>query len=104
MNIHSEIEISCTADCDYCMIIISSSISSLQSSMICCLQHIDISQCITLYALTFYGQQHYTCKIKFYGKWVHYDGLKEKQCPGSSLFEQYTAQLGTPLHCFYVQL
>ena len=57
-----------------------------------------------LYALTFYGRQHYTCKIRFYGKWVYYDGLKEKQCPGSGLFEQHTAQLGTPSHCFYVQL
>ena len=27
---------------------------------------------------------------------VHYDGLKEKQYPGSGLFEQHTAQLGTP--------
>jgi len=42
--------------------------------------------------------------IRLYGKWVHYDGLKEKQCPGSGLFEQHTAQLETPSHCFYVQL
>ena len=58
----------------------------------------------TLYALTFYGRQHYTCKIRFFGKWVYYDGLQEKQCPGSGLFEQHTAQLGMPSHCFYVQL
>lgn len=30
--------------------------------------------------------------------------VKEKQCPVSGLFEQHKAQLGTPSHCFYVQL
>ena len=41
--------------------------------------------------------------VKYVGKWIHYDGMKEKQCPGSGLF-QHNAQLGTPSHCFYVQL
>ena len=61
----------------------------------------------TLYGLTFYvrHRQHYTCKIKHFGKWVHYDGLTEKQCPGSGLSVQHIlAQLGTPSHCFYAQL
>ena len=61
----------------------------------------------TLYGLTFYvrHRQHYTCKIKHFEKWVHYDGLTEKQCPGSGLSVQHIlAQLGTPSHCFYAQL
>ena len=48
----------------------------------------------------------HTCKRAFWiGKWVHYDGLTEKQCPGSGLSVQHIlAQLGTPSHCFYAQL
>ena len=60
----------------------------------------------TLYGLTLYvrHRQHYTCKIKHFGKWVYYDGLTEKQCPGSGLSVQHIlAQLGTPSHCFYAQ-
>ena len=51
------------------------------------------------YGLTFYvrHRQHYTCKIKDFGKWVHYDGLTEKPCQGSGLSVQHIpAQLGTP--------
>ncbi|CAH3178285.1 unnamed protein product, partial [Porites evermanni] len=29
--------------------------------------------------------QNYTCKIKHFRKWVHYDGITEKQCAGSGL-------------------
>ena len=94
---------------DYHMI--SSSISFLHPSMFCCLQGTDICPLLycsyTLYGLTFYvrHRQHYTCKIKHFAKWVYYDGLTEKQCPGSGLSVQHIlAQLGTPSHCFYAQL
>ena len=49
--------------------------------------------------------QNYTCKLKHFRKWVHYDGITEKQCPGSGLSVQHIlAQLGTPSHCLYAQL
>ena len=48
MKIHSEIEMRCTSDYDYYTIIITSSISFLQPSMFCCLQHIDICPLLLL--------------------------------------------------------
>ena len=103
---NSEIEMWWTPAYDYYML--SSSIS------FCCLQGTDICplHCsYTLYGLSllhyiitlFYvrHRQHYTWKIKHFGKWVHYDGVTEKQCPESGLSVQHIlAQLGTPSHCF----
>ena len=51
MKIHSEIEMRCTSDYDY-MIIISSSISFLQPSMFCCLQRFDICPLLLLQLCT----------------------------------------------------
>ena len=48
MKIYSEIEMRCSSDYDYYMIIISSSISFLQPGMFCCLQRIDICPLLLL--------------------------------------------------------
>ena len=56
----------------------------------CCKIIASYVQCIISYHKRYYKQ---------------YDGLTEKQCPGSGLTVQHIlAQLGTPSHCFYAQL
>ena len=63
MKIHSEIEMRCTSDYDYYMIIISWNISFLQPSMFCCLQRIDICPLLLLHVTHFMPSHFMTGSI-----------------------------------------
>ena len=45
----------------------------------------------TLYALTFFSNNHYTCKIRVNGSWLEYDGLQERNYPGTGLIPYTSA-------------